>query len=218
MNRCETTKLFYDKYEYKLVVRNQLAYLFRERNFSYAKSYLDELQSQFEKGHPLKLVRYLRETSVNTLDFQESQILFNTLTKNNNYKLRVEQPRMQIYSNDKAFLTTLSNKLKLCVEFWEPIPGKPLVSNTIMLTRKIPFEYRVTLASKTSPNFAAWYENNKDKVKIGATCLREIQQNGFTQGLYFYVRDEKVLNLLHLVVGDSIARIDKVIYKQELDK
>lgn len=218
MNKFETTKLFYNEYKYKLVVRNQLAHLFREKHYRFTKTHLDLLQQNFEKGKRLILVRYLREDFIDVLDFQEAQILFNELTKRDDYKLRVENPRMQIYSNDKKFLQNLISKLKFCLEFWEPGEEALIESNTIVLNRPMPYEYKVTLRSRTNYEFANWYESNKNKVKIGKTCLNEIRNRGYTNGLYFYVRDERVLNLITIIIGDSISRVDKVVYKQKLDK
>lgn len=218
MNKFETTKLFYNEYKYKLVIRNQLAHLFREKQFSLTKTHLDKLQQDFENGRRLILQRYLRQDTVDVADFQEAQILFNELTQRDDYKLRVENPRMQIYSNDKTFLEKLVHKLRFCLEYWEPSSELLIENNTVVLSRPMPFEYRVTLKSRTNRDFARWYESNKSKVKIGRVCLEEIQKGGYTNGLYFYVRNERILNLIMIIIGNNISRIDKVVYKQKLDK
>ena len=43
------------------------------------------------------------------------------------------------------------------------------------------------------------------------------KNNGFTKGLYFYVRDEKILQLLNLFIG-KIQRIDKIVSSDNSDK
>ena len=59
---------------------------------------------------------------------------------------------------------------------------------------------------------------NQNKVKIGQVCLEEIKNNGYVRGFYFYVRDEKVLRLVTLMIGNSITRIDKIVCKANIDK
>jgi len=38
------------------------------------------------------------------------------------------------------------------------------------------------------------------------------------QGTYMYVRNEHVVMLVQMIVGDNITRIDKLIYKANIDK
>ena len=48
-------------------------------------------------------------------------------------------------------------------------------------------------------------------------CLETIERNGYTRGMYFYVRDEKILQLLSLFVS-KLARVDKLVYNPNIDK
>ena len=40
----------------------------------------------------------------------------------------------------------------------------------------------------------------------------------YIQGQYIYVRDENVIFLLQLMIGDNISRIDKLVCKANIDK
>ena len=51
LKKHETTKLFYNKYLYRLGIRNPLASIFRNKNFAYASTILDQLQQDFESAH-----------------------------------------------------------------------------------------------------------------------------------------------------------------------
>jgi hypothetical protein len=44
-----------------------------------------------------------------------------------------------------------------------------------------------------------------------------METEGWVNGMYFYARDERIIQLCHLML-DNIRRIDKVIYKQDIDK
>ena len=219
MDKNNTLKLFYNEYANKLVVHNQLAHLFRERQWGAAKTHLDKLQHSREQGERLEWKRGRIIDYIDVQHLQEAQVLYNELYRKKDIKIRVENPRMQIYSNDLTFLEKLSTKITNCTELWSPSEEFPLLAaNTIVLSRPMEYEYRVTLSGRTSQEFANWIDNNLDKIKIGKRCIEAIRRGHYTQGLYFYVRSERYLSLLQLVIGDSIQRIDKVIYKQNVDK
>jgi len=219
LKKHNTVKLFYNEYANKLVLRNQLAHLFREKQWAHTKNSLDRLQREFETGNNLEWVRGQRVERIDVRQFQEAQILFNELYRKDDIKIRVENPRMQVYSNDYKFLERLSSKVFNCLELWSISDEVELLpENTIVLERPTPYEYRVTLASWTHPELANWIENNLDKIKIGSRCLNAVRNNHYTQGLYFYVLSERYLSMLQLVSHKSIQRVDKIIYKQNLDK
>ena len=67
-------------------------------------------------------------------------------------------------------------------------------------------------------NFYKWLSNNDDKVKIGDTCLESIKNGNYVRGFYFYIRDDKVLSLIHLMISGGIARIDNLVYPAVKDK
>lgn len=219
--KFETTKLFYNEYAYKLVVRNQLSHLFREKNYAWAKQNLDKLQSQLENSEEqLVFTRGLRSEYIERSEFQQAQILFHEFTNFNDMKLRVEHPRIQVYSNNLNWLKRLATKVKNVVEFWEPDSSNInlLEANTIVVHQPTTMQYKITLGKKTASNFTNWVDSNPDKVRMGPVTYNEIQNNGYTKGLYFYVRDEKVLNLVNLIVGGNIQRVDKIVYSPKTDK
>ena len=45
LKRLQTTNLFYNRYVYKLRVKNEIGSIFRGMNLGYAKSKIDEMQS-----------------------------------------------------------------------------------------------------------------------------------------------------------------------------
>jgi hypothetical protein len=211
----ETTKLFYNEYPYKIVLRNALGHIFRDKNYKVSRDILDSLQLKYEKGEPLTWGSYLvKQYEVDT--FIEAKYLYSEFIKFNNYKIRIENPIMQIYSSDLNWLKKIAKNVSGCYELWEPTTV--LSKNTIVVSKPTPFQYRVTIQSnQKNPNLATWITNNPDKAKGGRKLLSELTRDGLVRGLYFYVRDEKVLNLLGLMLSHPF-RVDKVITKQDNDK
>lgn len=224
MREIESKKLFYDEYLYKLSIHQPLAPIFRGKNFSNARNVLDRMQQDFEAGKPLFRTSYLRSTYVLPEELQNAQTLLHFLSKSTvNYKLRVDSSWLSLYSNENKFLENVMKKLgDRMFEYHRPNPSTiELIKeskNTIVVKKSIPYEYRVTLGEFTNPSFAVWSKKNPDKIKIGKCALDEIENNGYTRGFYFYARDKKIIQLLSLMIGDSIRRIDKVVCIQDLDK
>lgn len=219
LNKFNTIKLFYDEFPYKILVRNRLSYIFREKNLSNAKTELDALQQKYERGEPLVRSSFRREEIIDHDTFIEAKNLYIEFCKQKDFKLRVEAPNMQIYSHDYNWLTLLSNKIKSTIEFWEPLDAtvQSLEKNVILINAPSEYEYKVTLNLGVDPALANWIRSNPGKAQAGKVCLDTIENNGYTKGYYFYVRDSKVLQLLNLFIG-KVQRIDKLVYTSNIDK
>lgn len=218
----ETTKLFYDHYLYKVVIVNGLSSIFRDKNFSFAKKMLDDLQLCYENHEPLVMKYYARQQLIKESDFLVAKYLLNLFEKSDGYTFRIEHPRLTVYSNDKHWLESnlLNHEIDI-IEYSQPdnrYIDQLKVKNTILFNNPFDYEYKVTLDSKVDSSVYNWLMGNQNKVKIGQVCLEEIKNNGYVRGFYFYVRDEKVLRLVTLMIGNSITRIDKIVCKANIDK
>jgi len=217
--KCETTKLFYDEYLYKLVVVNGLSYLFRDKNLSNAKEELDVLQQKYDSNEPLTRGSYGYKYPVDLDTFFEAKNIYIEFCKQRDFKLRISNPYMQIYSHDYDWLAMLALKIKSSKELWEPKAGNVSIldKNIILVNRPADYLYKVTLGYSCDKNLANWIRNNSDKVKAGNTCLETIERGGYVRGMYFYARDDKIIQLLNLFVG-KLSRIDKLVYNTNIDK
>ena len=219
IRELETTKLFYNKYLYKLLLHNPLVAIFRDKNFTYARQHLDALQLRYESGDKLRINKHREVVSVE--QFVGAKFLLTELDTQTDFKLRIESPRMAIYSNDKKWLDYMKTKPLKFFEFWSPNTDYVhLLQKNTILTSDINFgyAYKVTFADKIDPNFYKWIVNNPFKVKVGDTCLESIKKGQYVRGFYCYIKDDKILSLIHLMIGAQIARIDNIVYKAVKDK
>lgn len=215
--KCETVKLFYDEYPYKLVISNSLAHIFRSKNLAFAKSELDNLQYLYDTGQPLLRKNRYREKTIDPEIFFEARKLYIEFSKHPDFKLRIENPKMQIYSHDYDWLIYMSSNFDNTLEFWEPNNLSILEPKVILVHGPVDFEYKITMDLGVDSALAKWIRENPSKAKAGEVCLQTIETNGFTKGLYFYVRDQKILHLLNLFIG-KIQRIDKLVSIAKSDK
>ena len=202
---------------YRLVIQHNLGIIFRDKNIAHARDVLDSLQLQAEHGQDLEWRRSLRYTvPVTSESFVTAQYLLAEFTAqgHDNYKLRCEHPFMSIYSNDTNWLNTLMRKNLSIVSFSQPdINNINDLKPNIILTDENPIsmEYKVTVGNQVSSGLSNWITANPDKCKAGSKFLEEVKNNGYVNGMYFYVRDEKVLQLVQIIIGGNIKRVDKFI-------
>ena len=227
MRLFETKKLHHGKYLYKLVLFNPLASIFRSsdqsKKLEYAKNKLEELNEKYKHNEPLTKQSYRSSTPISNDAFLDAKDVYSALKKSNDYKIRCESTTLGIYSNNKTMLMKLANKMRVSSkEFWEPASDAvDLLSrreNTVIVNYPSQFQYQVHLAYKRiDPNGYNWLKSNPDKVKVGPKTLRDIG-NGYCNGSYIYVRDDKILSLVEMLIGHAIRKIDKIVYKGDIDK
>lgn len=212
MKTCETTKLFYGEYGYKLEVFLRIASIFRNKNFEHCAKVLQRLKNENGADYTIRMP-YWAYGYVSGADLKDAEYLLERFTEQDSkqFKLRVEQGRLSVYSNNPEWLQELSSKVSVPLYYWEP--KVTLEKNTVFLREQIPFEYRVTCKGNGSSAFAKYASENTDKIKIG-DCALECHQNGWQiDNLYFYVKNDKVLTLVQLMLSNLIRRVDKVKYR-----
>lgn len=231
LKQFETRKLFFGEYLYKLVLRNELSTIFRttlqgnKEALSFARWRLDQLTESYRNNRPLYKKTWRVDVLLAENEYFDAMSIYNTLKKSNNYKIRID-PRsiITLFSNDKTLLLGLANKLYTpSIEFWEPKE-----KNITLLTSKIririvdvipSLELKIYFNSnKVNAELATWIDANRDKCKIGRVALYSIRHQGYLDGMYMYIRDEKILNLITLIAGNSIRSVEKLVYVPNIDK
>ena len=230
LKQYESSKLFYTEYLYKLVLRNELSTIFRnefskKEKLSYARVQLDSLTEQYQNNQPLIKKQFRSDLVVNLHDYFDAMTVYTTLKNSNDYKIRIDPySSISLFSNNKKFLTTLSDQLHTsCIKWWEPnVDHINLLTSAvkIQIVDSVPnLPLKVWFNSKKiDSGFADWIRANKDKCKIGKIALDSLDNYGYLNGLYVYIRDDKVLNLVTLLAGSSIRSVEKLVYRGDIDK
>lgn len=218
----ETKKLFYNKYLYKLEFVNSLGHLFRGLKLNHAKKKLNELQRKADNKEVLCVNLTLTKRTIGLTTLRDAQQLYSFLSNHRDAMIRVDHPTMSIYFNNEHALLDLSKKLHSDKKFWKPCRENIDVllneTNVILVNQESNFKYRVTLGKQKDKSFVKWVEKNSDKVRAGPVFLREAgSEDRDVDGMYIYVRDDKILQLVTLL-GVNIRRVDKLVCNSNLDK
>lgn len=227
MKLYETKKLHYRKYLYRFTIYNQLASSFRTEyqkpgKLGLARQKIDELHQNWVPhrdniehrwGPNSRFIDFIDVES-----YYDAIEIYRLLYNNENYKVRVESQTLHIYSNDRQFMQQLINKTRASYkEFYEPNPENIdilLGTDNIIIVDKPPvFEYKITLGKERgSPALAKWAKENNTLCKMGKGTFEENMHESYVSGLYFYVKNEKTLLLIQMLVGHNIQRIEKLVY------
>lgn len=223
----ETCKLHYGEYLYKLVLSNVLNVYFRSElqktgKLSYARENLDILTDKYRNNIPLTRKIFRSEIIVPIDDYLDALDLYKILKTHTDYKIRVDpRSNITIYSNNKTLLTQIVNKMRSSArELWEPdsknIAYLEQKKNIELVKNKPEFPLKVWFNNQLVPqDFANWLRANRDKSRIGDKALQTLESYSYLNGFYMYVRDEKVLSIVSLLIGHAIRRVDELVYCED---
>lgn len=227
----ETKKLFYKKYLYKLSFKFEIGDIFRtwhqrDGSLSYAYNKIIEFENKLYNQKSFEYKKF-RKTVVTKDQVDDARKIRELLLANNDYGLRVEMYNLMIYSNSKDDLLEICKNMQTVgsFELWEPDSKvtKLLASEKDLIIVNKPSEYLYKLTLEATPKkknvdgFKGWAEANRNKVKITDYSLNTIL-DGYWKTFHAYVRDDKVLLLLKMVAPDMIKKVEKIVYKGDIDK
>jgi len=174
----------------------------------------------------MQLPKWRTFTNIDEETYLDARFLYATLLRGKDYRVRVENfNRISVFSNDEKFIDKVANGLRTqVIEVHKPdsIVKREVLANanTIVSPNPVHWPIKVTLGKnrRDYSGLASWIEANTDKVKIGEVALTALKTHGFVSGYYLFVKTDKVLNLINIMIGDNIRRVDHIVYKADLDK
>ena len=229
----ETRKLFYGKYPYKLTLRTSLCSYFssyyRDNSFKNLKKRCNAAEKELKAGSiPTTPWLWLRgEQQITESDVKIVRILIRHLEKYDDYKSRGEFGTLTLFLPDDQLWKKLKTLHELDKDhkfnWWEP--KSDISSGEVIMKSKefTEWKYRVNVRNTIKPvpdGFYAWAMNNQDKIKAGSSFwFHAKNRNGHgISGTYFYIKSEKMLSLLTLMMGDKIKNVDKVVVRDTEDQ
>ena len=200
-----TSKLFMGIYQYKIVLVCSNAHFFRNNDWQHCLHMLQK--SSITPG-----VRQgsLSFKSVEDKDYALS--LYKVLSVSVDLNVRIENPWITVYTNDKSRIDDLakldSNRVKyVCL----PPANVSLSSDTVIMP-KMNYDFRVTLGKTTQEHsaFIAWATCNK-KLKLTKSCIAALTRNRSWGGTHFYVTGDNNLLMSKMHLGGSISKVSRII-------
>lgn len=204
----ETTGLFAGKYNFKIVLICSVAFWFRNKNYDHTLAKLNEVEPEHFED------KWSRVKSPEELKYCYK--LLNALKGLNEdlYQLRIENPRLSVYTNEPHYIEKLAALGSEHVKFvCMPSTNLQQLEPGKIVVKRLDFGYKVHLATikkRNHSNFIEWAEQNK-KVRLTKRCKKDLTQDNSWGGSYFYVKDEKTMTMVKMFLGADISRIEQVI-------
>lgn len=185
----ETKKLFYNKYQYKIVVVSKFSLYFRFSDISWLLS-------------RLQLEPWLHS-------------LLTQLQQAADFKFRVEDYYLSIYLNDEDVFNNMLHELDNNVPSKVHYYSKPLTTLQIgeVIVKSLPYGFKVHLTptNKSYADFIEWADAQPVKFRLTNRCKTTLQRDRSFNKSYFYAKDEASILLAKLMIGPIISNIEKVV-------
>ena len=226
MKYTETKKLFFGKYLYRYKFKSPLAfYFYRTSNFNGMIAALDaaiiSIEDQISKNKKsvATVKRWNRTYEVNQHHIDQIRELKNILVDYyGEFRTRTEFINLSIYTNNEKLVSLLETIHSEDAEMSKPHELAKSVldgNNEIYIVNKpLDYKYRLTVSGsmKNSKEVAKWLEENSTKVKASSTAIRGFKKEYWLSNLLFYARDDKVLMLAQMMFGESIRKVEKIVF------
>lgn len=178
-------------------------------------------------------VKYFNHALENNIKFHSDPTLNNfyevvqPYLKNENIKTRVEGNHFNLFCNDLALVTEISQKLKTWVKSitgpttQDEIDFLKEHGNKKVLCKKLPhsrYRYKIFLKSgsmnpESRSNFHKWSLSHNEKIKFTPSVERWLcgRQSWSGTNPFFYVENEKLLAMIGLYLGNHIKQIQEYV-------
>lgn len=177
--------------------------------FKYAKKELAKISTFLSNT---KYIQYNYKILSNN-DYKNALLLLSILENTTNYLLRCEYNKLMIYSNDETVIDKIS-EIDCCVEKWKPNKNYTnlLMNQTnVIIVNKIPkYPYKLYFRKKLSKSLLQWMKHNTKNIKK-IPSLNKNYNN-------LYIISEQIISIITLLEGQNLYKVDKLVYKGDIDK
>jgi len=239
-----TSKLFFNKFKYKAVVKTP-----RTSYLRYAsRSEIEKLFSaeRLEEWSGISNPNHSYHYANMNLDLHEGRYkankevwenrftlykLYNWITTNYNKdsKIRNEGNKLAFYTNDESLWLDLTNTFKNEINeiVWpkNEAHSKFFDENpTTIICKKLPYDkyrYKINLRGKVvhQAGFSEWISNYNGELKASGNLTNSIRRGYlYSDGKFLYSTNSEMMLLLQMYLGDTIRNIQEYITEAELDE
>ena len=200
-----TRKLFNGTYQYKIVLVCPNAHFFRNGDWQQCLNMLQKSSvAPSTRNGPASF------KSVEDKDYALS--LYKVLSTSVNLNIRIENPWITVYTNDKNHIDDLVKLDKDRVKYICLPPTTVSLSANNVIMPKMNYDFQVTLGKTTQEHsaFIAWASSNQ-KLKLTKSCIAALTRNRSWGGTHFYVTGDNNLLMAKMHLGGSISKVSRII-------
>lgn len=227
IKRVSTTKLFYKKWLYKIVLKcGGISYLHRRG--------LDYINNVVPSGSTNSWARLSADTIVKNRDnLVRIAGILELILPTAEHQIRVEGATCGIFTNDINLINQIESRLNSFVaEIHIPETqeqGNFLLANrNRVLCKELPldgYKFRVYFKNGDSnpsslSNFLTWadkYNDGRIHIPAGTRKILEGTNHPYFYGQYFYAKDQKMASMALLAMGEFLNRTEEFVLKSDVN-
>ena len=219
---ANTTKQFYSKYLYKMVLNAPGYKSISENDIASNLSYRTLHSRTVNYGGSWYGARDTRFASEADLAWLE--LLKNLKLSNPNIKVRCEEPKVQVYTVDETDLKQVINYIREYTKNILEVHGpkndqarKLLEENKTIVAKQPKYQWKITFAEKRCDhalrkNILNYLQQLDDLVKIPKSTEEQFTRpNDWIWGCYIYTNDLGVTDMLRLIYPGLIREVSEQV-------
>ena len=200
-----TSKLFRGIYQYKIVLVCPNAHFFRNSDWQQCLHLLQK--SSISPG--------VRQGSLSFKSIEDKDYalaLYEVLSVLVDLNVRIENPWITVYTNNKSHLDNLTKLDKTRVKYICLPPANVSLSSDTVIMPKMNYDFQVTLGKTTQEHsaFISWAASNQ-KLKLTKSFIAALTRNRSWGGTHFYVTGDNNLLMSKMHLGGSISKVSRII-------
>lgn len=135
------------------------------------------------------------------------------LLRGKDVSVRLEYLGAFVYTSDVATVEALVKLWGSKTVVYMPLADIP--EDTVILKRKIPFNYRVTISfpggRRDYAELVEWCDSVRNQIKMSNWSRQSLKTPRYWRTpIRIYVRDERTISMLRLVAGNQVTKIEKI--------
>lgn len=201
----QTIRLFNGKYKYKIVLLSKAASWFRGSDLTNVQKGLASARTSSAPW-----VKKLNQDDIHYVSK-----LASSLALMKDFSIRVESPYINFYTNNSADIEKLAKIEKNNVKYvCLPTPGSEnLLDDKKVIVKSLNYDYKVTMGRTRSnhSNFVQWCFGKEDRIRLTKSASKHLSKDSSWGGYYFYVKDDKMLTMVKMFLGEGINSVESVV-------
>jgi hypothetical protein len=206
MKYKETRSLFLGTYQYKVVLVCPTASLMRGGDFEGASK-------ELELWNPGDKTNWNWQSRIKTLDeYEYCKSITKDLKKLKEFEIRIEQPNVNIYTNNEKDDTFLEKKYSENIKYISKPLKTSVLEEGVIVMPKMDYGYKITMGATRQEYtaFVDWAETNA-KVKLTKSCGRDLSKSRSWGGTHFYITGDNNLLMAKMHLGSTISKVQRII-------
>jgi len=211
MKYKETRSLFLGTYQYKVVLVSPIASLLRGGDF-------DGAIKALELWKPGDKTIWNWQNRIKTpADYDFSKSLAKELKKLKDFSIRIEQPNINIYTNNIKDVTFLEKRYADNIKYISKPPASTVLEEGTIVMPKMDYGYKITMGATRQEYtaFVDWAKSNA-KVKLTNSCIRDLSKTRSWGGTHFYITGDNNLLVAKMHLGGTISKVQRIIRQAEV--